>query len=205
MEIRPKSLRIAISAALFATACGHGSPAKRTASTATALPSESPAPEPDSSRNKLSSSNQTIVLIQASQEIPGIIKSAALDSLEEPLRALAALYAATGGSDCDGENCALTTALKLGKQGSAAHKALIQNYFPTDTVAKLALAQDCYLRPSGASSFTDYAALSFGIQQDTVTVDYKLLHFNQGKTSWKQGPDKYIFHAGTFSRLNRTD
>src|ERR1017187_4185978 len=58
-------------------------------------------------------------------------------SLPPNLKALAAFYSAMGGTNCMDQECALTTALGLGKQGSDAQKVLIQKYFPDDKVAKL--------------------------------------------------------------------
>ena len=86
-------------------------------------------------------------------QIPGKIDTATIKKLEEPLIALTAFYSAMGGTMCDGEHCKLTTALGLGKQGSDKHKNIIKKYFPEDKVAETLLKQDCYLRPSGASTF----------------------------------------------------
>src|ERR1700681_1047663 len=82
-------------------------------------------------------------------------------SLPPNLKAMAAFYSAMGGTNCMDQECALTTALGLGKQGSDAQKALIEKYFPDDKAAKLVLGQDCYLPPGSASTFSNFASLSF--------------------------------------------
>ena len=117
------------------------------------------------------------ILIKAGSEIPGEIKQSAIDKLDEPLKAIAAFYSAMGGSSCfqdttDTETCELTTALGLGNQGSEQHKALIKKWFPDDRVANQLLSQDCYLRPSGASTFSDYVYLSLTRHADTVVVSF---------------------------------
>ncbi|MFD1768307.1 hypothetical protein [Sphingobacterium suaedae] len=142
-------------------------------------------------------------IITATHETPGAVQDSIIRQLPPHLRALAAFYAAMGGTSCDGEHCLLTTALGLGKQGSSAHKELIQQFFPTDSVAKTVIGQDCYLRPSGASSFSDYVYLSIVDLGDTVKVDYKLLQYQQGKKNWTEGPDKYIFVQGKFTKIQR--
>jgi len=82
--------------------------------------------------------NKTVkyILIKATKEIPGDINQTAIDSLDEPLKAIAAYYSALGGSYCQQdsnsiETCELTSALGLGTQGSDMHKALIKNWFST--------------------------------------------------------------------------
>src|SRR5690606_2892123 len=85
-------------------------------------------------------------------EIPGEIDRATIEKLNEPLKALTAFYSAMGGTMCSGDFCELTTALGLGKQGSDKHKNIIMKYFPNDKVAETVIKQNCYLRPSGASS-----------------------------------------------------
>jgi len=203
MELRVRELLFALGTTVLMAACGQGSADKKTVSADDSATTERPAPMAAAAGIRLPDSPQHLVLIRPSKQAPGILDSAALDALDEPLRAMAAFYAATGGTDCDGAHCALTTALMLGKQGSEAHKSLIARYFPTDSLAQQVLAQDCYLRPSGASSFSEYASLSFSTQQDTVTVNYRLLLYHRGKADWKNGSDKYIFKAGTFSNINR--
>lgn len=145
----------------------------------------------------------TYQLIHATDSIPGHIDDGVASQLKEPMKALAAFYAAMGGTGCDGEKCKLTTALGLGRQGSAEHKKLIANYFPNDKVANTVLAQDCYLRPSGASSFSDFANLRFTEYGDTVRVDYKLLQYNQGKETWTEGPDLYTIQDNKFHKVQR--
>jgi len=59
------------------------------------------------------------IIIKATDEIPGDINQTTVDSLDEPLKAIAAYYSALGGSYCDQdtsfvETCELTTALGLG-------------------------------------------------------------------------------------------
>ncbi|WP_437921954.1 hypothetical protein [Sphingobacterium sp. LRF_L2] len=142
-------------------------------------------------------------LIEASDEIPGRIDTTAITQLEPKIRALAAFYAALGGSSCDGEYCKLTLALGLGKQGSDIHKKLIKHYFPQDKVAETVVNQDCYLRPSGSSTFSDYAYLSITDFGHHVQVNYRLLQYNQGKEIWIEGPDNYLFEKGCFKKINR--
>ncbi|MFM2290902.1 MAG: hypothetical protein RIS29_715, partial [Bacteroidota bacterium] len=63
---------------------------------------------------------------------------------------------------------------------SDAHKNLIKKYFPDDKVAQAVLAQNCFLRPSGASSFSDFEYLTISQKGDTVEVNYKLMDYNRG-------------------------
>ena len=135
--------------------------------------------------------------------IPGDVDTTLTKQLPEPIRAVAAFYAAMGGTLCDGEYCQLTTALGLGKQGSEEHKDLIKRYFPDDKLASAVLEQNCYLRPSGASSFSDYGFLSITVLKDTVTVDYDLTHYNRGDFSRTTGPDIYSFDGSTFRKRSR--
>ena len=76
-----------------------------------------------------SESKTVYKIILKTNSAPGDIDTNVTKNLNEPIRALAAFYAAMGGSMCDGENCELTTALGLGKQGSEIHKNLIKKYF----------------------------------------------------------------------------
>jgi hypothetical protein len=138
-----------------------------------------------------------------STEIPGEIDTTTIEKLNEPLKALTAFYSAMGGSYCSGEFCDLTTALGLGKQGSEKHKTLIQNYFPKDKVAEMVLQQDCYLRPSGASTFSDYEFLTIIDKGDTVVVEYNLMVYNRGEIEWTKGPDTYLFKENKFKKLKR--
>lgn len=135
-------------------------------------------------------------------EIPGEIGHD-INKLEAPLKAIAALYSAIGGTMCNGEYCDLTTALGLGKQGSIKHKRLIKKYFPNDKVAATVLKQDCYLRPSGASSFSDFEYLNLSCKGDTVLVNYNLVVFNRGEIKIFKGPDIYLLKNNQFEILRR--
>lgn len=140
---------------------------------------------------------------QYKAEIPGEIDTTTIEKLNEPLKALTAFYSAMGGTMCDGEYCELTTALGLGKQGSDSHKNLIKKYFPKDKVATAVLKQDCYLRPSGASSFSDFEFLTITDKGDTVYVDYRLMYYNRGEIDMTEGPDIYLFKNGIFEKVKR--
>lgn len=142
-------------------------------------------------------------IILKTNSVPGDIDTTVTEKLPEPIRALTAFYAAMGGTMCDGENCELTTALGLGEQGSDRHKNLIQKYFPADKVAETVLKQDCYLRPSGASTFSDFEYLTVTDLGDTVEVDYNLMHYNRGDVKWTKGPDTYLFKDNTFKKIKR--
>lgn len=144
-----------------------------------------------------------IPLIIKTSSIPGEIDTLAISGLNEPLRAIAAFYAAMGGSSCNGEECELTSALGLGRQGSEQHKKLLRDYFPGDKVAALLISQDCYLRPSGASTFSDYEYLTIRDAGDTVLIDYRLMYYNQGEVEWLEGPDSYLFRDQKFMKLKR--
>lgn len=148
--------------------------------------------------------NKTVYkILHKTNSVPGDIDTTISKSLNEPIRALAAFYAAMGGTMCDGENCELTTALGLGKQGSDKHKDLIKNYFPNDKVAETVLKQDCYLRPSGASTFSDFEYLTITDLGDTVEVDYNLMYYNRGNEEWTKGPDTYLFKDNSFKKIKR--
>lgn len=136
-------------------------------------------------------------------EIPGEIDTTTIAKLNEPLKALTAFYSAMGGTMCSGEFCDLTTALGLGKQGSEKHKNLIKKYFPNDKVAETVLKQDCYLRPSGASTFSDFEFLTIIDKGDKVVVDYNLMIYNRGKIEWTKGPDIYLFKDNKFEKMKR--
>jgi hypothetical protein len=147
-------------------------------------------------------------LIKATKEIPGDINQLVIDKLDEPLKAIAAYYSALGGSNCTQdtsleETCDLTTALGLGNQGSEKHKALIKKWFPNDKAARQLLAQDCYLRPSGASSFSDYVYLSLIRQGDTIIINYSLMLYRQGKITYLKGPDKVLIKGNQIKVLKR--
>ena len=136
-------------------------------------------------------------------EIPGEIDTTTIQKLSEPLKALTAFYSAMGGTMCSDEHCDLTTALGLGEQGSEKHKNLIIKYFPTDKVAKAVIEQNCYLRPSGASTFSDFEFLTIIDKGDTVVVEYNLMIYNRGKIEWTKGPDIYSFKDKKFTKLKR--
>ena len=142
-------------------------------------------------------------IILETKSVPGDIDSLAISKLKEPIRALAAFYSAMGGTMCDGEYCQLTTALGLGKQGSDTHKNLIKKYFPDDKVAEAVLKQDCYLRPSGASTFSDFQYLTITDMGDKIKVEYSLMRYDHGKGEWTNGPDLYEFKNNSFRKLKR--
>lgn len=160
------------------------------------LPTDQEEPEPESRGHVYN-------LIRKTADLPGIVDTAEIKRLSTPLKALAAFYSAMGGSGCTGETCELTSALGLGKQGSDEHKKLIQEYFPGDRVAETVLAQDCYQRPSGASSFSDFQFLSLFTSGDTVKVQYTLMNYDHGKTTWIKGPDIYLFQQNRFVKIKR--
>jgi hypothetical protein len=136
--------------------------------------------------------------------IPGDIDELVVSSLNEPLKALAAFYSSIGGTNCSGDHCDLTTALGLGKQGSEDHKNLIKKYFPAnDKIAETVLLQDCYLRPSGASSFSDYEYLTLIDMGDTVKVNYNLWVDSHGEISFTSDIDTYLFKDGKFLKIKR--
>jgi hypothetical protein len=142
-------------------------------------------------------------IILKTKTAPGNMNIPVIENLDESMRALAAFYAAMGGSNCDGGNCDLTTALGLGGQGSDEHKDLINRYFPNDKVAETVIKQDCYLRPSGASTFSDFEYLTISDFGDSVTVDYSLIYFNQGGGDVTKGPDSYSFDGNVFKMTKR--
>ena len=154
----------------------------------TATPTETP------------STPQVYNLILPTDTIPGRIN---IPQLTEPIRAMAAFYAAMGGTLCTSDSCQLTTALELGKQGSPTHQYLIKKYFPNDKVAKAVLDRNCVLPQSGASSFTDFAYLTITHLGDTVQVDYNLMYYNRGNSELIKGPDTYLFKDNTFKKLKR--
>ena len=124
-------------------------------------------------------------------------------SLPPYLKGLAALYSAMGGTNCMDLECTLTTALGLGKQGSDAQKMLIQKYFPDDKAAKLVIGQDCYLAPNSASTFSNFASLSFVVSGENVRVDYALKVYEQGNLKVINGPDIYVFKNQIFKNKKR--
>lgn len=152
---------------------------------------------------QVASTDGVFEIIQKNDSIPGSLNTATIQKLDKSLQAVAAFYAAMGGTLCEGETCGLTTALGLGKQGSEAHKKLIQQYFPGDKVATTVVAQDCYLRPSGALTFTDFQYLTITRKGTAVAVDYSLMQYNQGAVSYTKGPDHYTFQNGSFQKMSR--
>ncbi len=123
--------------------------------------------------------------------------------LNEPLRALVSFYSAMNGTLCTGTNCELTTSLGLGKQGSDRHKSLISKYFPNDKIAQAVVKQNCYQRPSGASSFSEYYYITITTYADTIKVDYKVLYYDRGTERFNQGPDFYLYKNNRFKMLKR--
>jgi hypothetical protein len=63
--------------------------------------------------------------------------------------------------------------------------------------------QNCYLRPSGASSFSDYEYLTITDIADTITVDYRLMVYNRGEVQWVEDPDVYIFKDNVLKKVKR--
>ena len=59
------------------------------------------------------------------------------------------------------------------------------------------------MRPSGASSFSDYEFLTITDKGDTVLVDYKLMYYNRGEIEWTEGPDIYMFKDNKFEKIKR--
>ncbi|MBO9619766.1 MAG: hypothetical protein J7539_12110 [Niabella sp.] len=147
--------------------------------------------------------SKTYKIIVKTKSIPGDINSTEIKKLDEPLIAMAAFYSSMGGTMCTGESCELTTALGLGKQGSDRQKELLKKYFPDDKAAQTAIAQNCYLRPSGASTFSDFQYLTLIKSGNTVKVYYSLMSYNHGKTNWTKGPDIYVLHDGEFKTIKR--
>ena len=123
-------------------------------------------------------------LILKTEQIPGKINQTVAHQLTEPLKAIAAYYSAMAGSNCNGTSCELTTALGLGDQGSEQHKNIIRKWFKQDKTAKQLLKQDCFLPPNTASAFNDFAYLRLQKKGNTVTVSYKILYYNHGKSTF---------------------
>jgi len=119
------------------------------------------------------------------------------------IKAMAALYSAMGGTDCLEQECVLTTALGLGKQGSDSQKNLIKKYFPDDKVATLVLGQDCYLPPGSSSSFSNFLSLSFIVNGNTIQVNYRLAVYDHGNMKIIQGPDSYLYNHQTYKNTRR--
>jgi len=143
---------------------------------------------------------KTYVLIPHST---GKLDTRAVAKLPASLKGLAALYAALGGTGCEELKCGLTTALGLGDQGSVQQKDLIKKYFPGDKVASLVLGQDCYLPPTGSTSFSNFNSLAFVVSEGKVKVLYQLALFEKGATKIINGPDIYGFDGRTFKNRKR--
>lgn len=133
----------------------------------------------------------------------GKVNKNIVGSLPEHLKAVAAFYSAMGGTDCLEQECVLTTALGLGKQGSDAQKDLIKKYFPDDKVATLLLGQDCYLPPGSSSSFSNFLSLSISVHGNSVQVNYRLAVYDHGNMKIIQGPDNYLYNNQTYKNTKR--
>lgn len=152
---------------------------------------------------KETAKTENYILIAESKEAPGTINETTIQKLSEPLKAIAALYSGLGGSNCQGENCELTTALGLGKQGSQAQKDLVKKWFGKEKAADQLIAQDFFQPPNSASNFSDFQYLNFEQNADTVTVNYSLMTYSHGATTYIKGPDKYVIKGNTIETINR--
>lgn len=112
-----------------------------------------------------------------------VINKSDIVKLNEPLKALAAYYAAMASSDLEDDGYSLVDALNLGKQGSSNHKQLIEKWFANDNVAKVLLRQDCFQPAPGSSYFRFYNNLDFKVKGDTITINYEVGTYNHGKSS----------------------
>ncbi|MDR7211680.1 hypothetical protein [Flavobacterium piscis] len=131
------------------------------------------------------------------------IDSIEISKLPIHLKALAAFFAAMGGTNCTNDTCELTTALGLSKQGSQSQIDLIKTYFPNDKVAETLIKQDCYLRPSGASTFSDFEFLNIIDLGQNVKVEYNLMIYDHGDVKYIKGPDYYTFQQTIFMKTKR--
>lgn len=113
-----------------------------------------------------------------------------LINLDEPLKALAAYYGASYGSDCFNNHCELTEALNLGEQGSQEQKALIEKWFPKST--KLGRNPNgLYTLNSTGSVFEEYNMLSFERSGEFVKVEFSVTSFNHGESYVYEYEDHY--------------
>lgn len=143
---------------------------------------------------------KTYILIP---EKTGKVNTKLAAELPASLKALAAFYSAMGGTNCMDEECALTTALGLGKQGSEAQKKLIQKYFPGDKVATLVVGQDCFLPSSSSPSFSNFKNLEIFANGENIRVNYLLTVNDHGNTHVIHGPDIYQFKNQVFKIKKR--
>src|ERR1043166_3786540 len=110
-----------------------------------------------------------------------------IKKIKEPLQALAALYSSFAGSNCDGHNCDLTTALGLGAQGSDAHKNLLRKWFPSDSTVNKIIRQNCFQPSNGSSRFNEYSSLIFETSGEMVFVRYTIEGYDHGKSTTRSG------------------
>jgi hypothetical protein len=133
----------------------------------------------------------------------GKVNKMVIANLPLHLKGMAAFYSAMGGTDCFEMECTLTTSLGLGKQGSDSQKNIILKYFPEDKVARQLISQDCYLPPSGSSSFSNYKYLAFTISGDSILVNYFLAVYEHGRSKIIRGPDLYLYKNHVFRNRKR--
>jgi hypothetical protein len=155
--------------------------------------------EKEQSKTSTQNSKTTYVLVNSS----GKINKNDISKLSEPLKAIAAFYSGLGGTNCENDECELTKALGLGKQGSKEHKQIISKWLPSDKAAMQVVAQNCIQSPSGSSDFSDYTKLSIEQNLDTIFVNYSLLYWNYGDNVWVYGPDKYLIQGNKIKTLKR--
>ncbi len=153
------------------------------------------------------------VLVElVSKQIPGFTKKVKvaeinksdIDKLSQPLKALAAYYSALAGTNCDGNNCELTSALGLGSQGSDEHKKIIEKWFPHDSVAQGLLAQNCIQSSNGSSNFTNYNSLIFKVKGDTVFTSFIILKYYHGESTLQNGNDKAVIDSNQIIIMHNT-
>jgi hypothetical protein len=147
-----------------------------------------------------SKAQKTYILISKKTEK---LNKAVVTALPPYLKALAAFYSALGGTNCMDQECALTTALGLGKQGSDSQKSIIQKYFPDDKIARLVIGQDCYLPPNSSTSFSNFSSLNFVTIGEDVRVNYVLNVFENGNMKVINGPDIYLYKGQVFKNTKR--